>query len=700
MPGAPDAPDVPEVGAFGSTTEFLVSRPTREPAPEAGFTFSSSALAGVELRVVHGRVAEALDALYEGVLELCAPDLNTDLDALLGARCVLEVARGPRARRFCGVVRRVERLDSWGGRRRARVTFVPAAWALTRRVDSRIFQDRSTPEIVQSVVKDAGLPAQSLASKLTREYPKREYCVQYRESDYHFVARLLEEEGISWHFRHDGEAEVLTLTDSDSAPLCPTLDRRAVPFSPPQSELNPVEVVRSFDFAKELRATGFTARDYDFTRPQAELDLTREHPRGEPGERPRYEFPGRFTLGGYDEGGHAYTTHDGGARAETGWHEEHGREAAGAGTGNVTGFMPGRAFELVGHEHGDLDRRYLLTRVVHHLHAPEVLLAEGDARAAAGLDRYRNEFEATPREVHHVPERRTPRPTVLATQTATVTGPAGEEIHTDFHGRVKVQFHWDRKGARDEKSSCWIRVAQQWAGAGWGFQFIPRVGMEVVVQFIEGDPDRPLVTGCVYNGTHTTPYPLPDEKTRSAIKSSSSPGGGGYNELRFEDLAGREEVYLHAQRDHNEVVERHHTETVRGYETVHVSGHQQTVIDGKGERPPGMTAPGASLRIEGDYNILVTSEYHLQVGTGTARIDSDNNYLALKATGDIRHTTDHDLLMSAKNAAVLKALQTAITGSEKVTLASGNSEITLTPGGIKIKSDGPVEIRGSFITLN
>jgi type VI secretion system secreted protein VgrG len=240
--------------------------------------------------------------------------------------------------------------------------------------------------------------------------------------------------------------------------------------------------------------------------------------------------------------------------------------------------------------------------------------------------------------------------------------------------------------------------------------------MEVVVQFIEGDPDRPLVTGCVYNGTHPTPHALPAEKTRSAIRTSSSPGGDGYNELRFEDLAGREEVFFHAQRDHNEVVERHHAAEVRGDQSVHVVGHQRVRIDGRGEAPEGMPAPGASLTVDGEYNVLVTKAYLLQVGTGTATIKSDNNYLAFKSTGDMTHDTDSHLVMRAKGSAVLGGKFVRVAGEDEVrlhsggskvsikpdgiVLESGGSSISIKPGGIKVTSDGPVEVKGSLITLN
>ena len=197
---------------------------------------------------------------------------------------------------------------------------------------------------------------------------------------------------------------------------------------------------------------------------------------------------------------------------------------------------------------------------------------------ASSTDLYRNVFECIPLDTPFRPDRRTDKPVIPSIQTAVVTGPAGEEIHVDEHGRIKVHFHWDRVGALDENSSCWIRVEQAWAGPSWGFWWVPRIGMEVVIHFVDGDPDRPLATGCVYNGANLLPYELPAEKTKSTIKSNSTPGGGGSNELRFEDKAGSEEIYAHAQKDYNEVVENDHNTLVHHDQTITVDNDQTQTI--------------------------------------------------------------------------------------------------------------------------
>jgi type VI secretion system secreted protein VgrG len=668
---SPGDPDDPRPRAFNDSVEFIASRSTHEPCPEAAFALHAHGLAEGALECERFRLDEGLDALYEAVLEVCTVDPVVDVDALLGARCVLEVIRGPRRRRLCGIVRRAEKLESWGGRRRARLHVVPALWALTQRTDCRAFQGKTAIEVVEDVLAGAGLEGAYIASQLTRDYPRREYCVQYRETDFAFVSRLLEEEGVAYWFKHDGDAEALVLADSPTFTFCPTLNRKPVPFSPPQSALSHVEVVQRFELRRELRPTSATVRDYDFTRPHAELDLTRAQPRGEPGARPLYDYPGRYTLGDFDDATRAYTSHDGARRAELHAQEAVATERLGAGEANVTGFLPGRVFELIDHEHNDLDRRYLLTRVTHHGHAPEVLTAAGDtAKPSQGLDRYRNEFECVPMEVPWTPRRKTPRPTVLAAQTATVVGPHGEEVWVDLHGRIKVQFHWDRVGRRNEHSSCWVRVAQTWAGAGWGFQFIPRVGMEVLVTFLEGDPDRPVVTGCVYNGVNNTPYTLPEEKTRSTLRTSSTPGGGGYNELRFEDLAGREQVFVHAQRDLDALIENDHTTTVRRDETIVVDRHQH-------------------ITIGGDQTLHVR-------GVQTITVDGANGQAG-------RHgsvTVNGDLTLAATN-------KILITAPTEIKLDCGGTTLTLQPGLIRLDDgsgwialvDGLIDVTGGPITV-
>src|SRR3989441_2894407 len=255
----------------------------------------------------------------------------------------------------------------------------------------------------------------------------------------------------------------------------------------------------------------------------------------------------------------------------------------GTGETNCARLTPGHTFEIGGHPRKDYNGKYLIVGAQHHGSQPQALGREGAGSASS----YSSSFTCIPADVPYRPPRITPRPMAQGAQTAVVVGPSGEEIHTDEHGRIKVQFHWDREGKKDENSSCWIRVAQPWAGPKWGSLFIPRIGWEVVVEFMDGDPDQPLVTGSVYHADNPPPYSLPGDKTKSTIMSNSSKGGGGSNELRFEDAKGSEEIYLHGQKDWNVVIENDESDTIGGNPTVPVGKGDAVSLDRERPREDG-----------------------------------------------------------------------------------------------------------------
>jgi len=556
---------------------------------------------------------------------------------------------------------------------------VPALHHLSQAVDARIFQELTALEVIGEVLDGHGVYAETRTLEVERAPAVREYCVQYHESDLAFVMRLMEEEGIWFYFRHDEDdgEERLVLTDHvrSLAPV-PTLDGEAAPVAGPESATLSVESVRFFDLGRELRSTGTAARDFDWTRPG--LDLTRAEP-SDPGARAVYEYPAELTIGQYQDP--SYGADDGAAQARVRQEARAATGATAAARTNLIGARAGAVLELVGHGDPAHDGRYLVLRVEHHGAVPDAVAGTTRAEPRGDRERYRNELVCAPLDVPHRPERHTTKPRVFGMQTATVVGPAGEEIYTDEHGRVKAQFHWDRLGARNEKSSCWIRVMQAWAGPGWGSVFLPRIGMEVVVNFLEGNPDRPLVIGCVYNGVNRPPYPLPDEKTKSTVKSNSSPGGGGSNEIRFEDLAGSEEVYLHAQKDLNEVVENNHTTTVHANQTdtvdgnqtisvggdqtegvdqnvtVHIKGSQSVTIDGT-MQGDGHPVTGAGLNITGKYKvdasdtIEVQAPTHIKLTCGGSSILIEPGKITLTAGGNAKVVLDANALM--QSAAVSK----------------------------------------------
>ena len=612
-------------------------------------------------RPVHVFIDEGVSRLYEASLILANRNVGASVDELFERNVSLEIQRGPVSRPLKGIVRRVEDLGSTGMYRFARIVVVPSLWTLSKRVNSRIWQDVNVLTIIEEVLKDAGV-YQGTGTMgydgALDQLPPRENCVQYRETDLDFVQRLLEEEGVAYYFKHDGDAETWQLVEDGHAwEAVPTMDGAAVSVIDGAGSVTAgSESVLWFDWHRRTGTTGVLLRDFDFTHPRAVLDMSPRSP-GEVGARPVYDYPARFTLGVYDDDAHVYRPHHGHRRARVRAEETQFENNVGHGRSTVTGFWPGRGLTMTGHQRADLDRNYVLTNVQHHVAAwgdipddiresehvktllrsidPETESIPGGGAAVA--TRYWNRFECVPSDTPIRPERDTPRPLVHGPQTALVIAAPGEdeeEISTDFHGRILVRFHWDRPELRGSsqagsKSSCWMRVAQSWAGAAWGSMFIPRIGMEVVVTFLEGDPDRPLVTGCVYNGENNTPYPLPAEKTKSTIKTSSSKGGQGFNELRFEDLKDSEQIFIHAQRDMDSVV-RHdqtlvvghdRTKTIQGMEHVTVQKDRITSIvqndslDVEGNSSIAVHGgAGASLRVDTHFAVTAESSMGFKVG--------------------------------------------------------------------------------------
>ncbi len=571
------------------------------------FHLESDAFGGSEARLSALTVYEALGEPYGAELGVTVAERDFDGARVLGKDVVVTVERqGGVTRRLTGIVREVREGEQATGEgkveeaTRLSVVVVPALWMLSRRRDTRIFQDMTVPDILDEVLNGAlGPYGREIRSSLRATYPTREYCVQYQETDLDFVHRLMEEEGIFYTFDHEGDVEVMVLVDdNDACTRIEAPDGGVVSYQPHNMVIRVAEPVHLVQRRTRTTTTSVVLGEWDWTR--ATMPFRYEQ-RGEDAlgrDRESYEHGMGRSLTLHQYAGTAYGAEDGGTQKGLRL-EAHQRDSVTLeGIGRVVAFAPGAIFTLTGHPTLGVDGDYLVVRVVHQNQAAETLLGASDSEAA---EHYHNRFECIPTGRPFRLRRATPKPRVTGIQTAVVTGPSGEEIHVDEHGRIKVQFHWDRLGQNDEKSSCWIRVEQAWAGSGWGFWYVPRIGMEVVVQFVDGDPDRPLVTGCVYDGANATPYALPDEKTKSTIKSNSSLGGGGFNEFRYEDKAGSEEIYTHAQKDYNEVVEHDHTtlvhhdqtntvdndqtQTIGHDQTETVHGEQEMTVDGKPHGP-------------------------------------------------------------------------------------------------------------------
>jgi type VI secretion system secreted protein VgrG len=423
-----------------------------------------------------------------------------------------------------------------------RAEVVPWLWFLTRTSDCRIFQHKSVVDIVKQVFSDLGFN-DFQTSEIKGSHPTWEYCVQYRETDFAFVSRLLEQQGIFYYFKHEKGKHTLVLADQKGAYKDGV--EKEVQFLAPLSAPELTDHISRWEHQYEFRSGKWAQTDYNFETPSTSLMVQ---------TKGIIKLDGASKFEFYDYPGEYVKKPDGDAAVRARMEEEEAPYDTVIGESHVRSFSPGTKFKLVKHHaKAEEGKSYVITSVRHSAAMGGSYVPGADTRG----QRYHNHFTCIPDSVTFRPARVTPKPYIHGTQTAVVVGPQGEEIWPDKYGRVLVQFHWDREGKKDEKSSCWIRVAQPWAGKQWGAQHIPRIGQEVVVSFLEGDMDRPLITGMVYNADNMPPYKLPDNKTQTGIKTRSSKDGGAdnFNELRFEDKKGSEDIYFHAEKDFHRVVE-------------------------------------------------------------------------------------------------------------------------------------------------
>ncbi len=614
-------------------------------------------------------------------------------------------------------------------------TMVPWFWLLTRTVNSRIFQEKTVQQIIEQIFADREFADYEF--RLSGSYEPKEYCVQYHESDFNFISRLLEQEGIFYFFEHEDGRHVLVLADSaDVHQDCPHQDRVRCQLTG-ETTLETEDVIKNIGWGEEIRFGKYTIKDFNFLMPLTDL---------------RWEVPTSITVGQgerelYDYPGEYLTVSEGERYANLRMQAEEAQITVLSGTSNCRAFISGFRFTLAEYHRDDMnDRPYVLTALNHAASEP-ISGSGGDTEAS-----YTNTFVCIPHSIPFRPPLLTPKPVIVGVQTALVTGPEGEEIYTDEHARVKVQFHWDREGQYDENTTCFIRVGQIWAGMGWGAVWLPRIGQEVIVSFIEGDPDRPIIIGSVYNGTHTPPYTLPDEKTKSTIKSESSIGGGGFNEIRFEDKKGEEEVFIHAQKDHNIVVGNNRsatvgandsvgvggdrslnvsgnetievtgscTRTIHGGETLRVEqGRNVAVTDGEAQNIQG----GRGVEIDGDDRLTVSALRQCEIGgddntrvTGCKNtvVETDFNEQAI---GNRFIRTDTNLNLKTLGVMDASADQVIITGTSSIqiscgagtitmapsgtiTLDAGGSSILIAPSGITLETAGILQLRGTLIQNN
>jgi type VI secretion system secreted protein VgrG len=511
-----------------------------------------------------------------------------------------------------------------GGLRSYRADVVPWLWFLTRTADCKIFQNKSADAIIRAVFDGLGFSDYEIA--LTRPLRVREYCVQYRETAFNFVSRLMEEEGIFYFFKHADGKHTLVLADAKNAYADCTEDD--VEYY--AGSLSPNHI-SSWEHQYEYRPGKWTQTDYNFETPSTSLLTSTGTVVNLPsnGKYEMFDYPGLY-----------YKTPDGKPLTKAHMEEEETPYDVVTGAGTCCTFTSAGKFTLSRHECEAEKRTYVLTGVQHTATDPSYQMNGSVAS-------YRNTFSCIPASVQFRPARVTPKPVVQGLQTAVVVGPKGEEIFTDKYGRIKVQFFWDRQGKRDENSSVWMRVAQILAGKRWGASFWPRIGQEVVVDFLEGDPDRPLITGSVYNAEQMPPYQgngldakhASDNKVMG-IKSNSTPGGQGFNEWRFDDTRGKEQVFIHAERNMDVRVKNDGMEWVRGSRHLIVGTWAQN---------------GAKT---GDQKELVCQDKHLRVGRNQEEM----------IDGNLKLTVGYDTTLEGGNVdiAIQKDKKELIEGSSHV----------------------------------
>ena len=670
------------------------------------FALAAGPFAEGRLRVLSFRGREVVSRPFRFDVMVAAggADAPALASALLGepASLTLQVPDGePRTVR--GIVAAVEAqavLEQ--GRHAFRLRVVPRMWLLGKRKTSRIFQDKSVPQIVAAVLADAGVPSRAA---LVEKHPARTYCVQYKETDLAFVTRLCAEEGISYVFEHAAEETVVFGDGAHAGEPIAGDAKLAYRYEDGADGLVPEEHhVGRFAFRRALQTGAVLQRDYDFRRPL--LDLRAET---NPGASAPPLAAGAdvlpmeaHRLRTYDHEGEDERPDVGDGTARVRLDQRRRRASAAEGASACRRLSPGLRFDLEGHDADELNRRYVLARVEHVGRSPEV--ARGRERV------YENAFTCVPDGVALRPKR--PRRVLQqVAETAVVVGPAHEEIYTDEHGRVKVQFPWDLAGKRDEHSSCWVRVAQAWAGVGWGFQFIPRIGMEVVVTFVGGDVDRPLVTGCVPNAINVPPFLLPAQKTRSGIRTRSTPKGEGGNELSFEDRKGEERIYVHAQCDLDEVIERNGTRLVKADDTLAVQRDRRETIEGNRTlRVHGRSIEalqGGSVRevlgeacdaVTGNAEVRIAQDLTTRVGGRERREITGASDLAAKDDVTVRVRGCHTMLVGTDKANRSYSLHvegmtqltssglTEIRSDKALVLSCGKSSIRITDEKIEIIS--------------
>jgi type VI secretion system secreted protein VgrG len=688
---------------------------------------------------------EQLDAPFVYEVELVSDDAALSPDEVLGEPLTISASIETELRHYSGIVTSMQSLGLQAESFVYRIVLRPWLWMLSRTTNCRIFQDKTVVDIVKEIFRERGFS--DFDERLTGSYEPRPYVVQYREADLQFVRRLLEDEGIYFYFTHEPGRHVLVLCDSIGAHE-PTPFHTSLPHLPPDRQrAMQLDSLDTWEMVYEVESGAFALTDYDFEAPTAVLEVVKSQPEGHVhADYEVFDFPGNYTKPPRGE-----------TIAKLRLEEAKATSYRARADGNARGLIVGGLFTLSDHLDAAQNREYLVVSQTTQLRSHHLESGAADTGPTTRVS-----IVAIPSDRQYRPPRATPKPIVRGAQTATVVGPPGEEIWTDEYGRVKLEFHWDRKSPGNETSSCWVRVAQLWAGSNFGAMHVPRLGQEVIVDFLEGDPDRPIVTGRVYNADNMPPYELPANRTQSGIKSRSSKGGApsNFNEIRFEDKLGQEELFLHAEKTQTTKVKGSQSISVDGSRSVSVGGDQSTTVTKnetqsyKAQRTMYVTGTnsdtvhgahsgtylaGRTISVTGDdsltvsanrtatiataYDIIAGGKYQVTNGAniillqgagaamtnGQCTISLDGGNVALDAPGKIQITAGAEVSLVCGAASItIKSDGTIdISGAQKVNVGSGSSTVACEPTGVAVSGTkissaavGMQEISGALIKIN
>jgi len=631
-------------------------------------------------------VSEHIGSLFTISLDLLSTDGNIDFEKIIGKNVSVrdEIMGGTRY--YNGYVSTFSQTGFDGEFFHYSAVLRPWLWFLTRTSDCRIFQNKSVPEIIMEIFKEAGFT--DVKDNLSIQYRKWEYCVQYRETDFNFVSRLMEQEGIYYYFKHEDGKHDLWLMEMNDAHLAPGDKYDTVPYYPPTNDATRErDHIYDWTITREVQPGAYALNEFDFKKPKSDLKNTTKAIFKRSTDFEIYDYPGEYVE---SKDGMEYT--------KVRMQELDTMYQVIDGQGSARGLRAGYAFTLEKYPRLDQNKEYLILYTSIHIVGNDYS-SQGGGGAEFSCD-----FKVLDKKTQYRHPRVTPKPIVQGPQTAIVVGPSGEEIHTDEHGRVKVMFHWDRYSKADESSSCWIRVSQVWAGKSWGAMYIPRIGQEVIVDFLEGDPDQPIITGRVYNGEAKPPYTLPDEKTKSTIKSNSSKGGGGFNEFRFEDKKGEEQIFMHGQKnmdvrilnDTKKDIGHDYHFTIHNDQFEHVDRNKEQWVEGDYK---GVTVGETHETFKSDRKVLVETNDNITIDADQKMyIQGDSN---LKVDGNINHESGKSFSLKAAMEIIEQAgtdvtlkggVNVVVEAGLKLTLKVGGSFVVIGPAG--------VDISGPMVNIN